>query len=453
MTIDEVARVVDGRLTQNAAHTEVIAPAFLDSRAVVPGGLFVAVQGEYVDGHDYAAAAVSAGAAAALLERDVGVPGVIVANVVEALGLLAHFVISSLPAVRVVALTGSQGKTTVKDIVAQLLESAGVTVAPEGSFNNELGVPLTALRASENTRFLVVEMGARGSGHIEYLASMVRPEIGAVLNVGVAHLGEFGSREAIGAAKGELVEALPPTGVAVLNADDRHVLAMAGRTDAKVRTFGEAADADVRVTDIDLDQLGRVRCTLLADGVEHRVSAPLVGKHQGANVAAAVTIALSCGVPFGVIPNLLAQLMPRSRWRMEVSETPVGITVINDAYNANPDSMKAALQTLAELSHQRGANCRAIAVLGEMRELGGQSEDQHDAIGRLVVRLGIDQLIVVGEGARSLHQGASLEGASNAESVWVPDVHAAVASVSNLAEPDDIVLIKAYRAEGLERVA
>ena len=219
----------------------VTGPASVDSRQLEEGGLFVAVAGEHVDGHDYAARAVEAGAAAVLCERPVGVPAVVVTDVPAALGALAHHVVGRLPEVRVVGLTGSQGKTSTKDLLAQVLASTGTTVATLGNFNNELGMPLTALRADADTRFLVLEMGARHIGNISELCGFVRPDVGLVLNVGTAHVGEFGSRDAIAQTKGELVESLSEDGTAVLNADDPLVAAMASRTRARVRTYGESA--------------------------------------------------------------------------------------------------------------------------------------------------------------------------------------------------------------------
>lgn len=453
LTLGEVAAAVSGTVVGAGTDIVVDGPPFVDSRSVVPGGLFVAVAGEHVDGHDYADEAVAGGAAAAMVQRDVGVPAVVVADTVEALGLLAHHVLSRLHSLRVVGITGSQGKTSTKDLVAHLLASTGETISPEGSYNNEIGVPLTALRATESTRFLVIEMGARRRGHVHYLASMVRPSVGVVLNVGVAHVGEFGSREAIATTKGELVETLPAHGVAVLNVDDEHVRAMAARTAALVVTFGESPDAEVRVKDIGLEPAGSLRCTVEVQGVSQALSVPLVGEHHASNLAAAVAVALRCEVALADIPGLLATFRPASRWRMEMSTSASGVTVINDAYNANPDSMKAALKTLAALGHSRGPTCRTFAVLGEMRELGDQSQQEHDAIGRLVVRLDIDQLVVVGDKARALHLGACLEGSWDSESVWVPDIESAVALVNEEARAGDIVLVKASRAVGLERVA
>ena len=458
MTLTEIAEAVDGTVVDDDGSTLVAGEAYRDSREVVPGGLFVAVAGERVDGHDFAVATVAAGGAGCLTERPVGVPAVVVPDTVTALGRLATHVIARLPDLTVVGITGSQGKTSTKDIIAQLLERMGTTIATTGSFNNEIGAPLTALRATESTSYLVSELGARGRGHIRELATMVRPRVGLVLNVGVAHLGEFGSREEIAVAKGELVEALPADGVAVLNADDPLVMGMRGRTSARVTTFGEDATADVRFGDVALDANGHVRMTLAAGAEQASLTLPLVGEHQAGNAAAAAAVALALGMPFADVVEALAAVEPRSRWRMEIGRTPFGVTVINDAYNANPDSMRAALKALVDIAHRQGPDTRTYAVLGEMKELGDASQEEHDAIGRLAVRLDVSQLVVVGEAARPMHLGASLEGSWDNESLLVADAAEALevlegALRDGALREGDVVLVKASRAAGLEQVA
>ncbi len=455
MTLAEIADVVGGRAhdpagDDAAARIRVTGAPFLDSRAVEVDGLFVAMQGEHVDGHDYAVAAVEAGAAAVLSGHQVDAPAVVVDDQVTALGRLATHVLGRLPQLRVVGLTGSQGKTGTKDLLAQLLETTGPTIAPVGSFNNEIGLPLTALRADEETRNVVLEMGARGVGHIRYLADMVRPSVGVVLNVGVAHLGEFGTRAGIAQAKGELVETLPEDGTAVLNADDRLVMSMAGRTRAEVLTFGASDQADVRVSDVELDPLGRPRFTLTTPTGSTKVALPLSGEHQAMNAAAAAAVAHHAGMSAGEIGRVLDGVVARSPWRMEISERDDGVTVVNDAYNANPDSMRAALKTLASIG---GGKRRTVAVLGEMLELGAAAPEEHDALGRLAVRLDVSRLVVVGEGAKPIHLGASLEGSWGGESVFVPDVDEALRFLRDDLSPGDVVLVKASRAAGLERVA
>ena len=451
MTLPEIAEVVGGAVHDDPGVT-VTGPAFHDSRHVEAGGLFVAIEGERVDGHDYARRAVEQGAAAVLAQRPVGVPAVVVGDPYAALAALARHVVERLPDLRIVSLTGSQGKTSTKDLIAQVLADAGPTVATAGSFNNELGMPLTVLRADADTEYLVLEKGARGVGHIRDLCGVARPYVGLVLNVGVAHLGEFGSREAIAQAKGELVEELPADGAAVLNADDPLVAAMASRTQARVTTYGEAATADVRIEGLVLDDADRPRFDLVtADGSAH-VALRLIGEHQASNAAAAAAVALVLGLDLDRVAEVLSHA-GGSKWRMEQHERADGVLVINDAYNANPDSMRAALKSLAAIARGRGPGARSVAVLGEMRELGDTSLEEHDAVGRLAVRLDISQLVVVGEAARPIHLGAGLEGSWDEESVFVPDVDAAVAWLREFVEPGDVVLVKASRAAALERVA
>jgi UDP-N-acetylmuramoyl-tripeptide--D-alanyl-D-alanine ligase len=458
MTLAEIAAVVGGAILPADAATgatEVTAPAFIDSRVPVRGGLFVAIEGGRVDGHDFAAKAFAGGAAAVLARRRLDVPSVVVADPVVALGQLAAHLRAALDdhatSLVTIGITGSQGKTGTKDLIAQILEAAGPTVATTGSLNNEIGTPLTILRADANTRYLVVEMGARGRGHIQYLASMARPAVGVVLNVGVAHIGEFGSQADIAVAKAELVESLPASGVAVLNRDDPFVDAMRTRTAARVMTFGSAHDADVRVVDPRVRDGGRIGFGLEIEGRRRDLDLSLVGIHQAFNAAAAAATAIACGVDTDTVVGALANVRSRSRWRMELAETAAGVRVLNDAYNANPDSMRAALRTLADM-RGRGTGTRTIAVLGEMRELGESTDAEHAAIGRLAATLGVDLLIVVGEEARAIHAGAADAPGWQGESLWVSDVGAASAAVSGVVRAGDVVLVKASRAVGLERV-
>ena len=453
MTLADIAGIGDGTVDAGDPQTTVSGPAFVDSRAVEPGGLFVACRGVNVDGHDYAARAVAAGAAGALCARPVGVPSVIVADPVAALGRLARAVIDRLPDCRRIAITGSQGKTSTKDLLAQILEQTGPTVAPTESFNNEIGVPLTALRATGSTRYLIAEMGARGRGHISHLAGIVPPDVAVVLNVGVAHLGEFGSRAAIAAAKGELVEALPASGVAVLNADDPCVRAMADRTGAEVITFGRSNDASVRVTGLSIDDEGHPVFSLVHDGLSAPVTLRLLGEHQALNAAAAAAAALGCGVPLKDSAALLCAATLRSRWRMEVHQRADGVTIVNDAYNANPDSMRAALSALAVMASGGGTARRTWAVLGEMRELGPSSAEEHDLVGRLAARLDVSRLVAVGPEAEPIRHGASLEGTPADRLTYVPDGAAALVLLRADVRPPDIVLVKASRAAGLEFIA
>ena len=445
-----VAAAVGGQLADCPDPSVPVTGAAADSRLVEAGDLYVAIVGERVDGHDFAGAAHAAGAVITLGSRPTGQPTIVVDDPVAALGRLATHVLSGLPAATVVALTGSSGKTTTKDLIATLLEPLGPTVAPAGSFNTEVGLPLTVLRATAETRFLVLEMGARGIGHVADLCRIAPPDVAVVLNVGTAHLGEFGDRAAIAAAKGEIVEALGPDGVAVLNADDPLVAAMADRTRGTVLTFGAGPAAQVRTLDLELDEQARPRFTLRTpDGQTAPVQMGMVGEHLASDGVAAAAVAWRLGLPVPRIAQLLSSATPRSRWRMEVTTTPGGVTVVNDSYNANPDSMRAALRSLAAM---RGRG-RTFAVLGEMRELGEDSIAAHDEIGRLAVRLDISKTIAVGQGARPLYLGAAQEGSWNEEAVWVPDAPAAVQLLRDLVRPGDVVLVKASRSIGLEAVA
>ncbi|MER5728108.1 UDP-N-acetylmuramoyl-tripeptide--D-alanyl-D-alanine ligase [Streptomyces sp. NPDC002138] len=429
----------------------------IDSRQVEAGSLFAAFDGEHVDGHDYAKGAVAAGAAAVLATRPVGVPAIVVPDVEKALGALARAVVERL-GTDVVALTGSAGKTSTKDLIAQVLQHHAPTVWTPGSLNNEIGLPLTALRATAETRHLVLEMGARGIGHIAYLTGLTPPRIGLVLNVGTAHIGEFGGREQIAQAKGELVEALPDEaagGVAVLNADDPLVRAMTARTKARTVLFGEAEDADVRATEVRMTPAGQPSFTLHTPTGCGEVTLRLYGEHHVSNALAAAAVAHVLGMSVAEIATALSGAGTLSRWRMEVTERADGVTVVNDAYNANPESMRAALRALAAMGGGARANGgRTWAVLGPMAELGDESLAEHDAVGRLAVRLNVSKLVAVGGREASwLQLGAYNEGSWGEESVLVSDAQAAVDLLRSELRPGDVVLVKASRSIGLERVA
>lgn len=463
ITLTELAAVVGGTVVHDSSHgsghgssegsgVTVTGPAFVDSRVTERGGLFVAVVGERVDGHDYADVAIEAGAAAVLSSRDTGAPGVLVEDPVVALAALARHSLAQLSQVRVVALTGSQGKTSTKDLLAQVLAAAGTTVATFGSFNNELGLPLTVLRADSATVFLVLEMGARHIGDLRASCAVAPPDVSLVLNVGKAHLGEFGSQAAIALAKGEVVEALGEDGVAVLNADDPLVSAMSARAQGQVVRFGSGATADVRVADLTVDDLGRPSFTLHAGAERASVSLRLVGEHHAGNAAAAAAVALSLGLRLDEVADSLRSATATSRGRMEVADRADGVTVIDDAYNANPDSVRAALKALAAIGRGRPGS-RTVAVLGEMRELGDAALAEHDAVGRLAVRLDIHQLLVVGAAAKPIHLGATLEGSWGEESVFVEDNAAATDWLRSHLAPGDVVLFKASNAVRLSQVA
>jgi UDP-N-acetylmuramoyl-tripeptide--D-alanyl-D-alanine ligase len=441
LRLSEIAAVVDGSL--HGEDVLVTGPAYVDSRTPVADGLFVAVVGERTDGHEHAA-----GSHAVLGSRATTAPTVVVADPVVALGRLARHVVDRLDAT-VLAMTGSQGKTGTKDYLAAVLRTLTVgdtVVATTANNNNELGVPLTVLRAGVDTTHVVVEMGARGVGHIDYLCSIAPPSIAAVLNVGTAHVGEFGGREQIARAKGEIVESLPTDGAAVLNADDPLVAAMAPRTGAPVLTFGESGD--VSWHSVKLDLLGRPDFVLAHGGVEVPVQLAQTGAHQVQNAAAAAAMALAAGFALADVAEALAAAATASRWRMEVSERSDGLVVINDSYNANPDSMAAALEALASIGGAGGR--RTVAVLGEMRELGAEHDAGHRSVGATAARLGIDVVVVVGEPAVGIAEGAS---GSACEVIVTAGREEASAWVRQNAGPEDVVLVKASRGVALEWVA
>jgi UDP-N-acetylmuramoyl-tripeptide--D-alanyl-D-alanine ligase len=464
LTAAQVAAATGGRLHADP-DVMVTGAVIVDSRDAGPGALFVALPGERVDGHDFAATAVAAGAALVLASRELdGLPTVVVDDPQAALGELARYVLATVRSgadggvvPQVVAVTGSVGKTTTKDLLGQLLTPAAgedAIIVPKGSFNNEIGLPLTVLRVTAATRFLVLEMGADRVGNIAYLTRIAPPDVGVVLAVGVAHVGHFGSVEAIAQTKGEMVEGVVEGGSVVLNADDLRVVAMADRAapGTTVQTFGTIPSADVRAEDVTVDPMGRASFTLRvarageADEQRADVALQLVGAHHVSNALAAATVALRLGVTVPDVAKRLSEATALSPHRMAVTERPDGVTVIDDAYNANPDSMKAALRTLAVVS---GRTRRSVAVLGEMLELGDGARAAHDEIGRLVVRLNIKQLIVVGEGAYHIHEGAMQEGSWGSESIFVPDIAAARSMLDESLEPGDVVLVKSSLGAGL----
>jgi len=426
----------------------VVTGVSIDSRTAAAGDLFVAIKGENFDGHGFVADALERGAVAAVVTRDVGIADrvIMVDDTVTALGRLAHAVLGK-SSCSVIAITGSSGKTTTKDILAQLLGEIGPTVAAIGSNNNEIGVPMTVLSIDESTKHLVLEMGARGVGHIDYLCSIARPDIAVVLNVGTAHVGEFGTREATARAKAEIVAATRPDGVVVLNADDLLVAAMADRVTAHVMTFGD--QGDVRARDVQLDEYGRALFVLEYHGARADVQLRVYGAHQVSNALAAASVAFTLGADVSDVAAGLSRAEPSSHWRMEVSTTPSGITLVNDAYNANPESMAAALSALSAMGKGR----RTWAVLGEMRELGRTSGEAHERMGALAVEMGVSRLVVVGSGARGILDGALRAGMGLEDSVYLPDVQGVSELLTSQARPGDVILVKASRAVGLERVA
>ncbi|QPK78507.1 UDP-N-acetylmuramoyl-tripeptide--D-alanyl-D-alanine ligase [Corynebacterium lizhenjunii] len=491
LSVKDIAQITGGYLDCVAdPSATVTASVEFDSREVRPGGLFVAFPGARVDGHDFAAQAVAAGAVAVLAARPVGIPAIVVeptgrptgaeanadiyahdvdgsaAAVVRALSALAQAVVERLPQLNVVGVTGSAGKTSTKDLIATALRADGPTVAPPGSFNNEIGHPYTALRCTQDTRHLVAELSARGVGHIAHLARIAPPRVGVVLNVGSAHLGEFGSRANIAQAKGELVEALPANGTAVLNADDALVAAMAARTPAQVVTFGvDNQEADYRATDIELDDVARPTFVLHAPGLAPtRVRLRVFGRHQVSNALAAVAAARASGMELADIVAALEGHTNASAHRMDVRTRADGVTIIDDAYNANPDSMAAAIAALGYTTASR-PDARSIAVLGEMGELGEDAPAAHAALAHELSKFDVDHLVVVGESpncvalanaARTQGVATIVAGDSAAATEHVRELlRQAPAGVADWAsrEAKDVVLTKASNVQQLWRVA
>jgi UDP-N-acetylmuramoyl-tripeptide--D-alanyl-D-alanine ligase len=450
LSVADIAAATGAQLAQVPdADVLVTGPVVIDSREVVPGSLFAALPGTRTDGHAFAAAALAAGAVAVLAARPVEGPALIVPDVQAALGKVARVVFDRAPDLTVIGITGSAGKTTTKDLAAQLIETLGATVAPRGSFNNEIGHPLTVLKITEQTRYLVSELSARGVGHISELCAIAPPRIGAVLCVGYAHAGEFGSLEKIAAAKGELPAALPADGVAILNADDHRVAAMTARTRARVVTFGRSSRADVRAEQVRTDDLGRPGFTLITPAGASPVQLQLYGEHHVHNALAAAAIAAELGMPVAGIAAGLSAAVARSRWRMEVTRLPDGVTVINDAYNANPDSVRAALAAVATMARGR----RGFAVLGHMTELGDDADRLHEEVGAAAAAADLAGLIVVGEEAAPILAGARSVPAWQGELIQVPDAEAAVRAARDRLRDGDVVLVKASHSIGLERVA
>ena len=434
----------------------------LDNRQASEGALFLAIQGERVDGADFAPNAVAAGAVAVMGTRttDAAVPHLLVSDTVAGLSALARGIVAEARqrGLISVGITGSSGKTSTKDLLAQILEAAGPTVAPEGSQNNEIGVPLTACRVDDQTAHLVSEMGARGTGHIAWLTSLIPLDIAVVLNVGQAHVGEFGSLEQTTIAKSELVQGLPSHGWAVLNADDARVAAMHSQTTAGLAYFGEGnlppGDLHVRASNVSMGAYGQPRFDLaLRHGDDERqlpVQLKVVGRHQVSNALAAAAAAICVGVSLEVVARALELAEPRSSWRMELHPRSDGVLILNDSYNANPDSMAAALNTAAELAAGQRAqypDARVIAVLGDMMELGPLAEDAHTNIGRLAGDLGVSVLLAVGEFAPHLCEGARQAGVDARESRR--DLMAGQLDL----RAGDVVLVKGSRGMGLETVA
>jgi UDP-N-acetylmuramoyl-tripeptide--D-alanyl-D-alanine ligase len=450
VTASELADVLGAKLIGDG-EVYITGSVETDSRLVGPGSLFIAKPGEQADGHDFVADAKLKGAVLAIVQHpvDVEIAQLVVDDSVDALGQLAAWLIGVLKTggkLKVVGITGSNGKTTTKNMLRAILSKVGNTIAPIESFNNKVGAPISILRADLETEFLVVEMGAEGLGSIAYLAKMARPDIAVILKVGMAHAGEFGGIENTALIKGELAEALDSEGQLVLNADDSMVSSMKNRTNAKVHWFGTNSDADFSASEITLTKTGTSFELKWPDGEKSKIQLRILGEHHIMNALAATAVSSLLGATRSQIVTALEAMELAERWRMQRVVRPDGVTVINDAYNASPDSMKAALQTLAQLGKM---GSKTIAVLGEMAELGEYSIHEHDSIGRLVVRYNIDQLVVVGAGAKLIHMGATQEGSWDGESQFFLTIAEALEYLRGILADGDTVLVKSSKSANL----
>ena len=454
ITLAQIAEITGGVVVGDPNIT--VCAVATDSRNKAQNWLFVAIKGERVDGHDFAQQAMENGAVASLVTRTISGPHVLVPNfeidvepVAYALGKIAAHDRTQFTEINVVGVTGSSGKTSTKDIIRQVLEHSGKTQATAGSKNNELGLPLTILNSELDIENLVLEMGMRGLSHISYLCQIAHPTISVVTNVGQAHIGEVGSMDNIAKAKSEIVLGLDAQNWAILNQDDPNVVNMRNLTKAQVLTYGLGNDADVRAVNVSPIDDGTYEFDIQVAGQTAHVKLPLLGEHNVSNALAATAVGIVSGMDLPDIAQALDSVVLLSPWRMEKSVLANGVTVINDAYNANPESMSVALRTLAgiaEFGH-------SWAVLGPMEELGEFSIEQHDAIGRLAVRLDISHLVVVGQKAKAMYLGALQEGSWDGESVWFPDFSSACDYIVERVKSPDVLLFKASRSGQFEQLA
>ncbi len=437
----EIAQIIGGTLSGD--DVEVTAAPTLKSAEVDQGGIFLALQGEKVDGHDFVDDAFSHGAVLAISTRVVAQRHILVADVTAALTLLARFVRSELNDLTVIGITGSQGKTTTKDLLRHMLSQHGETVAPTGNYNNELGVPLTLLACSSTTKYAVIEMGARHSGDIAHLASIAQPDIAVVLRVGMAHVGEFGSIEAIAKTKSELISSLSESGIAILGQYDPYTKAMKSLHTGRTISFGADHSADIRATEIEMRE-GRPHFDLVTPAGRAAVGLRIVGEHQISNALACAAVGTAIGLSIDSIATALSTALIESKWRMEIHEFSE-VLLINDSYNASPDAVEAALRTLILFAQERGG--RAWAFLGKMAELGESSAQAHQQVGTLAYQMGIDHLVCVDAPE---YQPAQL---SDGQTILHLCDRSGARAIAEQIEPGDVILVKASRSENFEILA
>lgn len=438
----EIAKIVGGEL--RGEDLLVTQPPVLKSSDAVAGSLFLAIKGESVDGHDFAEDAFAHGAVLALTSKAIEGNHIIVTDVTKALGELAHHVRKSLKNLTVIGITGSQGKTTTKELLSSVLSQVAETVAPSGNYNNDLGAPISLLRCTDTTRYCIVEMGARHIGDIDRLVEITEPNIGVVLKVGTAHVGEFGSVELIAKTKSEMISSLKGDAVAILGNYDPYTPKMASLHNGKSVLFGEDSSCAIRATDIEFRE-GRAHFDLVTPEGRSAVGLRIIGLHQVANALAVAAIATELGLSLDQISGGLSTAESNARWRMEITELP-GLLLINDAYNASPEAMSAALSTLTLFAQERGG--QSWAFLGKMHELGESSQSDHAAIGTLAQELGIDHLVCVGA-----PEYAAAMDKNGATTIHICEDKAQALAIAENLNEGDVLLIKASRSERLEELA
>ena len=457
MTIEEIAKAISAEIKNLDSSLKVTGKIVIDSRKVSKGDLFVAINGAKVNGHDFCDVAIKQGAVAVVAAKEIsGIPTLLVSNgnftsqdvdqpTVIALGKLANYLLTKLPNLWKVAVTGSSGKTTTKDLLADLGRLIGPTVAPKGSFNNEIGLPQTVLECDENTRVLILEMGARRVGNIKHLCEIAKPDTSILLNIGTAHAEIFTSVEKILETKSEIIQCLSTADVAILNHED--VTFPRQKTNAQIVSFG-LSGSDVSAKNVILNEKAQAQYDLEYLGKTSQVKLKIVGSHQVSNSLAAAAAFLKKGIDIDLVAKTLSNSVAQSKWRMQIEVNKKNVTVINDAYNANPESMKSAIRTLKQI----GAGKNTYAILGEMLELGELSISQHQEVAKLVQKLEIQNTIVIGSGAKSIYDFLSQNGYQG-KLHYVENVEGAIAKAKEMMQPSDVVLVKASRSIGLERVA
>ena len=457
LTLEEISVAINAATLNLDSNLKVTGKVVIDSRKVSQGDLFVAINGEKVDGHDFCHEAIKKGAIAVISSKElVGIPTLLVKEgnaasknvdqpTVIALGKLASYLLMKLPNIFKIAVTGSSGKTTTKDLLFDLGNLIGPTVAPVGSYNNEIGMPQTILECDEKTKVLILEMGAREVGNIKKLCQIAKPDTSILLNIGSAHIEIFGSRELILKTKSEIIECLNAEDVAVLNHEDETFSKQ--KTKAKVVSFG-LSGADVSAKNVVLNDKAQASYELEFEGKVSQVNLKLVGAHQVSNSLAAAAVFLKKGLDIDLVAKTLSNSVAKSKWRMQVEVNSKNVTVINDSYNANPESMKAAIRTLK----QAGADKKTFIIVGEMLELGSDSKQMHEEVADLIQKLDVKKTLVVGNGAKIVSDYLS-NNAYKGRLEFCMDIDSAISKTKEMVEVNDVVLVKASRAIGLERVA